>query len=105
MSYKVVMLSTHFTSFHYLYLLLVSIALNLSMPRFAMQLYSGSLEKRLGITAGVCMIIRYNQEKGGCLYEATYSFYFGDLGHISVQVGKFPQKYKKEKCQCKSPQS
>ena len=33
------------------------------------------------------MVIRYNQQKGGCLYEATYSFYFGDLGHISVQVG------------------
>ena len=52
-----------------------------------MQLFDGSLKKRLGITAGVCMVIRYNQQKGGCLYEATYSFYFGDLGHISVQVG------------------
>jgi hypothetical protein len=38
------------------------------------------------------MVIRYNQQKGGCLYEATYSFYFGDFGHISVQVK--PEKHK-----------
>lgn len=52
---------------------------------FTNKLYDGSLKKRLGITAGFCMIMRCNSKKAGFLFEATYSFYFGDFGHISVQ--------------------
>lgn len=49
------------------------------------QLYHGNLEKRLGITSGLCVLIQHVEEKGGDRYEAIYSFYFGDYGHISVQ--------------------
>ena len=52
------------------------------------QVYDGSLQIRLGITAGLCVLIKNYPEKGGNRYEATYSFYFGDYGHISVQVNK-----------------
>ncbi|KAG8382936.1 hypothetical protein BUALT_Bualt05G0131700 [Buddleja alternifolia] len=52
---------------------------------FSNKLYSGDLQKRLGITAGLCVLIQNLQEKNGDRYEATYSFYFGDYGHISVQ--------------------
>ncbi|RZS24470.1 hypothetical protein BHM03_00057543, partial [Ensete ventricosum] len=48
-------------------------------------LYSGNLEKRFGITAGICVLIQHVPERGGDRYEAIYSFYFGDYGHISVQ--------------------
>ena len=51
-----------------------------------LQLYDGSLRIRLGITAGLCVLIKNYPEKGGVRYEAIYSFYFGDYGHISVQV-------------------
>ncbi|KAF6143785.1 hypothetical protein GIB67_016706 [Kingdonia uniflora] len=51
---------------------------------FSNKLYSGTLEKRLGITAGICVLIQSFPEKGD-RYEATYSFYFGDYGHITVQ--------------------
>ncbi|KAL0380736.1 UNVERIFIED_CONTAM: Allene oxide cyclase, chloroplastic [Sesamum angustifolium] len=51
---------------------------------FSNKLYSGDLQKRLGITAGLCMLIQNFPEKGD-RYEAVYSFYFGDYGHISVQ--------------------
>lgn len=50
------------------------------------QLYDGSLTLRLGITAGLCTLISHDAEKKGDRYEALYSFYFGDYGHISVQV-------------------
>ena len=50
------------------------------------QLYDGSLQTRLGITAGLCVLIKHYPDKKGERYEATYSFYFGDYGHISVQV-------------------
>ena len=50
-----------------------------------MQLYSGCLQKRVGITAGICVLIQNKAEKKGDMYEAIYSFYFGDYGHISVQ--------------------
>lgn len=50
-----------------------------------MQLYTGDLQKRLGITAGICILIENKPEKKGDRYEATYSFYFGDYGHIAVQ--------------------
>ena len=50
-----------------------------------MQLYTGDLQKRIGITAGICILIQHKEEKGGDRYEAIYSFYFGDYGHIAVQ--------------------
>ncbi|XP_038706160.1 allene oxide cyclase, chloroplastic-like [Tripterygium wilfordii] len=52
---------------------------------FTNKLYSGDLKKRLGITAGLCVLIKQLPEKKGDHYEAIYSFYFGDYGHISVQ--------------------
>lgn len=52
---------------------------------FSNKLYSGDLQKRLGITAGLCVLIQHLPEKKGDRYEAMYSFYFGDYGHISVQ--------------------
>ncbi|XP_077253211.1 allene oxide cyclase, chloroplastic-like [Tasmannia lanceolata] len=52
---------------------------------FSNKLYHGNLEKRLGITAGICVLIQNFPEKKGDRYEAIYSFYFGDYGHISVQ--------------------
>ncbi|KAL6010803.1 hypothetical protein ACLOJK_001245 [Asimina triloba] len=49
------------------------------------QIYHGNLEKRLGITSGICILIQHVEEKKGDRYEAIFSFYFGDYGHISVQ--------------------
>ncbi|KAL9684707.1 hypothetical protein QQ045_022148 [Rhodiola kirilowii] len=49
------------------------------------QLYTGDLKKRIGITAGICILIQHFPERNGDRYEAQYSFYFGDYGHISVQ--------------------
>lgn len=50
-----------------------------------MQVYSGDLTKRIGITSGICILIQHKPEKKGDRYEAIYSFYFGDYGHIAVQ--------------------
>nr|KJB50748.1 hypothetical protein B456_008G185600 [Gossypium raimondii] len=44
-----------------------------------------NLQKRVGITAGLCVLIQHVPEKKGDRYEAIYSFYFGDYGHLSVQ--------------------
>ncbi|XP_073145650.1 allene oxide cyclase, chloroplastic-like [Henckelia pumila] len=52
---------------------------------FSNKLYSGDLRKRVGITAGLCILIQNVPEKNGDRYESIYSFYFGDYGHISVQ--------------------
>ncbi|PUZ40545.1 hypothetical protein GQ55_9G432400 [Panicum hallii var. hallii] len=52
---------------------------------FTNKVYNGSLDKRLGITAGICVLIQHVPERNGDRYEAIYSFYFGDYGHISVQ--------------------
>ncbi|XP_020673454.1 allene oxide cyclase, chloroplastic-like [Dendrobium catenatum] len=52
---------------------------------FSNKVYSGNLEKRLGITAGITVLIQNVPEKKGDRYEAIYSFYFGEYGHISVQ--------------------
>ncbi|KAF8399158.1 hypothetical protein HHK36_015023 [Tetracentron sinense] len=52
---------------------------------FSNKIYSGDLEKRLGVTAGLCVLIQNVPEKKGDRYEAIYSFYFGDYGHVSVQ--------------------
>ncbi|XP_057481153.1 allene oxide cyclase, chloroplastic-like [Actinidia eriantha] len=52
---------------------------------FSNKIYSGDLQKRLGITAGLCILIQNFPEKKGDRYEAQFSFYFGDYGHIAVQ--------------------
>lgn len=52
---------------------------------FSNKVYSGDLQKRLGITSGLCILIKHEEEKKGDRYEAIYTFYFGDYGHISVQ--------------------
>ncbi|XLT34573.1 hypothetical protein HN873_065871 [Arachis hypogaea] len=52
---------------------------------FTNKLYTGDLQKRIGITAGICILIQNKAEKGGDRYEAIYSFYLGDYGHIAVQ--------------------
>nr|AFH89625.1 allene oxide cyclase [Cymbidium ensifolium] len=52
---------------------------------FSNKVYSGDLEKRLGITAGITILIQNEPEKKGDRYEAIYSFYFGEYGHISIQ--------------------
>ncbi|KAK3212112.1 hypothetical protein Dsin_016818 [Dipteronia sinensis] len=45
----------------------------------------GDLEKRIGITAGICILVQHKKEKKGDRYEAIYSLYFGEYGHIAVQ--------------------
>ncbi|WOL01513.1 hypothetical protein Cni_G10230 [Canna indica] len=52
---------------------------------FTNKVYSGDLQKRLGITAGLCVLIQHVPERNGDRYEAVYSFYFGEYGHLSVQ--------------------
>ncbi|CAF2258874.1 allene oxide cyclase 4, chloroplastic [Brassica rapa] len=52
---------------------------------FTNKLYTGDLKKRVGITAGLCVLIQHVPEKKGERFEASYSFYFGEYGHISVQ--------------------
>ncbi|KAK8537513.1 hypothetical protein V6N13_042440 [Hibiscus sabdariffa] len=52
---------------------------------FTNKLYSGDLQKRIGITAGLCVLIQHVPERKGDRYEAIYSFYFGDYGHLAVQ--------------------
>ncbi|XP_021817502.1 allene oxide cyclase, chloroplastic-like [Prunus avium] len=52
---------------------------------FTNRLYTGDLQKRIGITAGISTLIQNKPENNGDRYEVAYSFYFGDYGHISVQ--------------------
>jgi allene oxide cyclase len=52
---------------------------------FSNKLYDGSLQTRLGITSGLCTVISFDADKKSTRFEALYSFYFGDYGHISVQ--------------------
>lgn len=52
---------------------------------FTNKLYDGSLKMRLGITAGICILIKFVPERNGHRYEAIFSFYLGDYGHIAVQ--------------------
>ncbi|KAL0540592.1 hypothetical protein IC582_020600 [Cucumis melo] len=52
---------------------------------FTNKLYTGDLQKRVGITSGLCILVQNKPEKKGDHYEAIYSFYFGDYGHIAVQ--------------------
>jgi allene oxide cyclase len=50
-----------------------------------LQVYNGGLDKRLGVTAGICLLIQHVPERNGDRYEAIYSFHLGDYGHITVQ--------------------
>lgn len=52
---------------------------------FSNKLYNGDLQRRVGITAGICVLIQHVLHKHGDRYEATYSLYFSNDGHISVQ--------------------
>lgn len=52
---------------------------------FSNKIYTGDLQKRIGITAGLCILIENVPEMKGDRYESTYSFYFGDYGQIAVQ--------------------
>ncbi|KAF2312312.1 hypothetical protein GH714_032256 [Hevea brasiliensis] len=52
---------------------------------FSNKLYTGDLKKRIGITAGICVLIQNKPEMKGDRYEAIYSFYFGEYGQIAVQ--------------------
>ncbi|CAN6724723.1 unnamed protein product [Malus baccata var. baccata] len=54
---------------------------------FTNKLYTGDLQKRVGITTGITLLIQHYPEKinSGDRYEGIYSFNFGDYGHISVQ--------------------
>ncbi|KAI3665516.1 hypothetical protein L6452_44143 [Arctium lappa] len=48
-------------------------------------LYTADLQTRLGITAGISILIRNMPEKKGDRYEAICSFHLGDYGIITVQ--------------------
>ncbi|OIW05462.1 hypothetical protein TanjilG_12053 [Lupinus angustifolius] len=52
---------------------------------FSNKLYTGDLQKRIGISAGICILIQHKTEKKGDRYEAIYSMYFGNYGHIALQ--------------------
>ncbi|KAK8495422.1 hypothetical protein V6N12_044396 [Hibiscus sabdariffa] len=52
---------------------------------FTNKIYTGDLEKRIGITAGICILIENKPEMKGDRYEAIFSFHFGGYGHIAVQ--------------------
>lgn len=43
------------------------------------------MQTRLGITDGICFLIKHEEENNGDRYEAVFSFYLGDYGHIAVQ--------------------
>ncbi|KAJ9561999.1 hypothetical protein OSB04_007159, partial [Centaurea solstitialis] len=52
---------------------------------FSNKVYSGDLKTRLGITAGICILIKNMPEKQADRYEACFSFHLGEYGQISVQ--------------------
>ncbi|KAG2714944.1 hypothetical protein I3760_03G052900 [Carya illinoinensis] len=52
---------------------------------FTNKLFTGDLKKQLGITQGLCVLIENKPEKKGDRFEATYSFNFGDYGHMAVR--------------------
>ncbi|XP_007042039.2 PREDICTED: allene oxide cyclase 4, chloroplastic [Theobroma cacao] len=52
---------------------------------FSNKLYTGDMQKRIGITSGMCILVQHKPEKNGERYEALSSFYFGDYGHMTVQ--------------------
>lgn len=43
------------------------------------------MQKRLGISSGICVLIQHVPEKNGDRYEAVYSLYLGKYGHLSIQ--------------------
>jgi hypothetical protein len=64
---------------------------------FTNKLYDGSLKLRLGITAGICLLMKHYPGMGTPemkrqqfffpdRYETLMTWYFGDFGHISGQV-------------------
>ncbi|KAH7280483.1 hypothetical protein KP509_37G069700 [Ceratopteris richardii] len=55
------------------------------MVTFSNKIFDGMLKKRLGITAGIISVIGNYPDQDALLFEAAYSFYFGDLGHICVK--------------------
>ncbi|XP_076960716.1 allene oxide cyclase, chloroplastic-like [Bidens hawaiensis] len=52
---------------------------------FTNKVYSADLQTRLGITAGICILIKNMPETKSDRYEAIYSFHLGDYGQIAVQ--------------------
>jgi allene oxide cyclase len=63
---------------------------------FSNKIYDSSLRMRLGVTAGMTMVVKAYPGKGQShqkkqkffaanRYEAMYTFYMGDLGHVSAQ--------------------
>jgi hypothetical protein len=65
--------------------------------QFTNKLYDGSLKLRLGITAGICLLMKNYPGMGTPemkrqqyfipdRYETLMTWYFGDFGHISGQV-------------------
>ncbi|KAG6720331.1 hypothetical protein I3842_03G055100 [Carya illinoinensis] len=52
---------------------------------FTNKLFTGDLKKQLGITQGLCVLIENKPEKKGDRFEATYSFNFGEYGHMAVR--------------------
>lgn len=68
------------------------------VPRhLVVQLYNGSLTMRLGITAGICLLMKHYPGMGTPdmhklpffvpdHYETIMTWHFGDLGLISGQV-------------------
>jgi hypothetical protein len=64
---------------------------------WVLQIYDSTLRVRLGITAGFTMVVKSYPGKGPKnlkkqklyfpdRYEAMYTFYLGDMGHVSAQV-------------------
>jgi len=62
----------------------------------SLQIYDSSLRMRLGVTAGMTMVVKAYPGKGQShhtkqkfffpdRYEAMYTFYLGDMGHVSAQ--------------------
>ncbi|XP_057522253.1 allene oxide cyclase, chloroplastic-like [Amaranthus tricolor] len=52
---------------------------------FTNKVYTSDLQKRLGISAGICILIQNKPEKNGDRYEAIFSLHLGDYGHLSLQ--------------------
>jgi len=63
---------------------------------FSNKIYDSSLRMRLGVTAGMTMVVKNYPGKGPShltkqrffspdRYEAMYTFYLGDMGHVSAQ--------------------
>ncbi|KAK5810778.1 hypothetical protein PVK06_026095 [Gossypium arboreum] len=69
----------------FLFLFSLNSFYEINLEHIQKQIYRGDLEKRIGITSGICILIEHKPELKGDRYEAIFSFYFGDYGHIAVQ--------------------